>query len=535
MAMADLVIRGGMVVDGTGASPHVADVVVHDRRILAIEHPYTGGARRSLDAQGKVVAPGFIDIKTHSDWTLPVVPGAESKIRQGVTTEVIGHCGYSVAPALPGRVQMLQDYLAPSAPWLPFREMTFAQYLETFPRTSVNTVMQVGHNTLRIMTMGMERREPKPDELGSMQRLLEEALDAGALGLSSGLFTAPGSYAESAEMTALGQILRRHGAGYATHVRNESDRVFEAIDEAVAVAEACDIRVQIVHVKLSGTNNWGRAPKLLAAIDTARRRGLRVDCDQYPYTAAGNPLRNLLPLWAQDGGIEAITTRLAMPAARARIHADIAAAGLTSFGRIPSWDAVRIAICPHEPEYAGKTIAEIADRRSCDPNDAVCDCLIADRGATRVVIASMAEDDVREILRSPAVFVGSDSFALSPSGITGTGKPHPRTYGTFPRVLGHYVRDLGLLSLPTAINKMTGGPAAALGLIERGLIRENYWADITVFDPETIAERATYEDPHRYPTGIETVIVNGTVVVDGGEHVGARPGQVLRRSSRGVA
>ena len=534
VAMADLVIRGGMVVDGTGAPPHVADVVVGDGRILAIEHPYTGAARRSLDARGKIVAPGFIDIKTHSDWTLPVVPAAESKVRQGVTTEVIGHCGYSVAPALPGRVEMLREYLAPSAPWLPFRETTFAEYAETFPRTSVNTIMQVGHNTLRLMTMGMERREPKPDELTSMQRLLEEALDAGALGLSSGLFTAPGSYAESAEMAALGQVLRRHGASYATHVRNESDHVFAAIDEALAVAEACDIRVQIVHLKLSGTNNWGQAPKVLAAIDAARSRGLRVHCDQYPYTAAGNPLRNLLPMWAQDGGVETILARLAAPAMRTRIRADIAASGLTSFGRIPSWDAVRIAISPHHPEYAGTTIAEIADQRSCDPIDAVCDCLIADRGATRVVIASMSEDDVREILRSPTVFVGSDSFALSPSGITGTGKPHPRTYGTFPRVLGHYVRDLRLLSLPTAIYKMTGGPAAALGLIERGLIRENYRADITVFDPETIADRATYDDPHQYPTGIETVVVNGIIVVDGGEHVGTRPGHVLRRSSRGV-
>ena len=532
--MADLLIHGGTVVDGTGAPPYAADVVVRDGRILAIEPAYAGVARRSVDARGKIVAPGFIDIKTHSDWTLPVVPTADSKVGQGVTTEVIGHCGYSVAPALPGRVDLLRDYLAPSAPWLPFRETTFAEYLETFPRTSVNTIMLVGHNTLRLMTMGMDRRAPKPDELTSMQRLLDEALDAGALGLSSGLFTAPGSYAEAEEMVTLGRVLRRQGASYATHVRNEADRVFEAVDEALALAEACDLHVQIVHLKASGCDNWGQAQRLLAVIDAARRRGLEIDCDQYPYAAASNPLRNLLPLWVQDGGDAAMVDRLKAPATRARIRTDIAAHGLNSFGRIPSWDAVRIAISPRQPEDAGKTIAEIADDGSGDPIDAVCDCLIADRGATRIVIASMSEEDVREILRSPTVFVGSDGFALSPSGITGTGRPHPRIYGTFPRVLGHYTRDLGLLTLPTAIRKMTGGPAAALRLIHRGLIRENYWADLVVFDPTTIIDRATYDDPHQFPIGIETVVVNGVVVVDAGTHTGARPGNVLRRTSRGV-
>jgi N-acyl-D-amino-acid deacylase len=481
-----------------------------------------------------VVAPGFIDIHTHSDFTLPLNPRAESKVRQGVTTEVLGNCGFSAAPALPGRVTMLRDYLAASAPWLEFRETTFADYLKTFPATSVNTVMQVGHNTLRLLAMGMEDRPPRPDELSLMQQLLEEALEAGALGLSSGLFTAPGIFAKTDEMVALGRVLHRHGAGYASHIRDEANRVFEAVREAIAIAEACAIHLQIAHLKLSGTDNWGGAARLLADIDAARQRGVQVDCDQYPYTAGSNPLRNLLPTWVQEGSMETMLQRLRQPDVRSRMRQEIAAQGLNNFGRIPSWDAVRIAISPHQPEYAGRTIDDIAHDRACDPLDAVCDYLIADRGHTRILVTSMDEADVQAIVRSPMVLVGSDGTSLAPYGTTSQGKPHPRFYGTFPRVLGRYVRDLGLLSLPQAIYKMTGGSAAALRLVDRGLLREGYRADITIFDPHTIADRATYDNPHQYAAGISTVIVNGVVVIDTGEHTGELPGQVLHRGPNGV-
>jgi N-acyl-D-amino-acid deacylase len=532
--MDDLVIRGGDVIDGSGAPGRVADVVVTDGRIVAIDSSQARHARRLIDATGQVVAPGFIDIHTHSDFTLPLNPRAESKIRQGVTTEVLGNCGFSAAPALPGHVEMLRNYLAASAPWLEFRETTFADYLNTFPATSVNTVMQVGHNTLRLLAMGMENRPPRPDELSLMQDLLEEALAAGALGLSSGLFTAPGIFANTEEMIALGQVLHRYGAGYASHIRDEANHVFEAVREAIAIAEACSIHVQIAHLKLSGTDNWGGAARLLTEIDAARQRGVQVDVDQYPYTAGSNPLRNLLPTWVQEGSMETMLQRLSQPTIRSRIRQELAAHGLNNFGRITSWDAVRIAISPQQPEYAGRTIGDIARDRACDPLDAVCDYLIADRGHTRILVTSMAEEDVQAIIRSPTVLVGSDGTSLAPYGTTGQGKPHPRFYGTFPRVLGHYARDLGLLSLPQAIYKMTGGSAAALRLVDRGLLREGYHADITVFDPQTIAERATYDDPHRYAAGISTVIVNGVVVIDGGEHTGALPGQVLRRGPKGV-
>ena len=532
--MDDILIRGAHVVDGSGTPGRLADIAIRDGRIVAVTTETGRQAHRVIDATGLVAAPGFIDIHTHSDFTLPLNPRAESKMRQGVTTEVVGNCGFSTAPALPGRVQMLRDYLAASAPWLDFRETTFTDYMDTFPATSVNTIMQVGHHTLRLMAMGHEDRAPHDDELRVMQELLAESLQAGALGLSSGLFTTPGGYATTDEMIALGHVLHRYGAGYASHIRDEANRVFEAVQEAITIGEQCDIHVQIAHLKLSGTDNWGGAANLLADIEAARQRGVRVDCDQYPYTTATNPLRNLLPTWVQAGGMEEMLERLAEADVRERLRQDIEAQGLNNFGRIPSWDDVRIAISPHQPDYAGQTIGDIARRRACDPLDAVCDYIMADQGHTRILITSMDEADVQTILRSPDILVGSDGTSLAPYGVTSQGKPHPRFYGTFARILGHYVRELGLLSLPQAIYKMTGGCAAALRLIERGVLREGYWADITLFDPQTIDDVATYDDPHQYARGISTVIVNGEVTIDAGEHTGALSGQVLRRGSGGV-
>jgi N-acyl-D-amino-acid deacylase len=532
--MDDLIIRGAQVIDGSGTPGRAADIAICDGRIRALASGLTGPARRVIEAAGQVVAPGFIDIHTHSDFTLPLNPKAESKIRQGVTTEVVGNCGFSVAPVLPGHAGMLRDYLAASAPWLEFQETTFAAYMDSFPATAVHTVMQVGHNTLRLMAMGMENRPPSAAELALMQDLLAEALEAGVLGLSSGLFTAPGCYAAPAEMHALGQVLQRYGANYSSHIRDEANSVFAAVREAITMAETCDIHVQIAHLKLSGSDNWGEAATLLAEIAAARARGVRLDCDQYPYTTATNPLRNLLPTWVQEDSMAAMLERLADPAVRSRLRQEIDAQGLNNFGRIPSWDAVRIAISPHQPQYAGRTMGDMARARGCDPLDAVCDYLMADQGHTRILITCMDETDVQTIIRTPSVLVGSDGTSLAPYGVTGQGKPHPRFYGTFPRLLGHYVRDLGLLSLPQAIYKMTGGSAAALGLVDRGLLRAGYGADVVIFDPEQVADRATFDDPHQYAAGISTVIVNGAVVIDGGEHTGALPGQVLRRHPDGT-
>jgi N-acyl-D-amino-acid deacylase len=525
----DILIRGGDVIDGTGAPARAADVAIRGGRIAAIEPGRTEGAERVIDAHGRVVAPGFIDIHTHSDFTLPLNTKAECKIRQGVTTEVVGNCGFSVAPALPGKVDMLRDYLSGSAPWLTFEETDFAGYMDAWPAIAVNTVMQVGHNTLRLMAMGMENRAPSDAELRHMQDMLAEGLEAGALGLSSGLFTAPGCFSERDELRALGHVLKAHGARYSSHIRDESHTVHEAVAEAIDVGEHCGVHVQVAHMKLSGTDSWGQADRLLKAIDDARARGVDVHGDQYPYDWATNPLRFLLPTWLQEGGMAAMLKRLADPYTRSRIRQKIAEVGFNNFGQIESWADIRIAISPHGAAEPGQTIEEIARQRRCDPLDAVCDIIIADKGATRILIRSMSEDDVRRIAAEPTALVGSDGPCVAPYGVTGQGKPHPRLYGTFPRLIGRYARDEGLLSLPQAVAKMTGGAAAALGMPDRGLLRPGQAADVVVFDPAAIIDRSTFDDPHQYPAGIETVIVNGAVVIDGGEHTGALPGRLLRR------
>jgi N-acyl-D-amino-acid deacylase len=532
----DILIRGGQLLDGTGAPGKRGDLAVGGGRITAIGPALAGEAAKVIDAEGLAVAPGFIDIKTHSDFTLPINPKAESKVRQGVTTEIIGHCGFSVAPVLPGKVELLRDYLSPSAPWLPFKETTFPDYLASFPATAVNAGMLVGHNTLRLMVMGMANRAPTADELDAMIALLEEALDAGALGLSSGLFTAPGSYAAPAEMIALGHVLKRHNAGYFTHLRDESNKVLDALAEAIEVAEQCRVHVEIVHFKCSGLDNWGKAARALEMIAQAKARGLDVDCDSYPYAAGSNPLKNLLPQWVQAGGGEAMLERLALPATRERIRTDIARDGLNNWGRIPSWDCVQISISPNLPQFAGRTIGALAAERGEDPIDTVAGYLVDDKGATRVLVTSISEDDIDDIIRSPLALVGSDGNCVATYGTVSQGLPHPRFYGTFPRIIGRYVGERGLIPIELAVHKMTGSTARALKLADRGLLREGYRADVTIFDPKDFQDRATYSDPHQYPTGNRTtVIVNGTVVVENATHTGALPGVVLRRGGDGCA
>ncbi len=531
----DILIRNGLVIDGSGAPGRRADLGINGSRIAAIAPSLDGTGFHTIDASGLAVTPGFIDIKTHSDFTLPINPKAESKVRQGVTTEIVGHCGFSVAPCLPGKVELLKDYLSPSAPWLPFRSRSFAEYLDTFPAASVNAGMLVGHNTLRLMAMGMENRTPTASEMAHMQSLLEEALEAGALGMSTGLFTAPGSYAARDEIVTLCKVLARHNAAYFTHLRDESNRVLEAVDEAIDIAETCGVHVEIVHFKCSGVDNWGKAAVALEKIEAAKQRGLSVACDAYPYAAGSNPLKNLLPQWVQAGGVDAMLSRLKEKPTRERIRADIDRDGLNNWGRIPSWACVQISISPHLPQHAGRTIAELAQARGIDPIDALCDYLVEDKGATRVLITSISEDDIRDTVRARDVLVGSDGNCVATYGAVSQGMPHPRFYGTFPRIIGRYVKEERVLPLEAAIHKMTGATAKVLRLADRGLLAPGYRADVTVFDPDDFVDRATYADPHQYPSGARTtVIVNGTLVVENARHTGATPGRVLRRAADGT-
>jgi N-acyl-D-amino-acid deacylase len=532
--MWDLLIRGGRIIDGSGRAGEIADLAIEGGRIAALAPHLAGAAARTIDAAGLAVAPGFIDIKTHSDFTLPINPKAESKVRQGVTTEIIGHCGFSVAPVLPGRLDLIRDYLSASAPWLPFREVSFPEYLDTFPKVAVNAGMLVGHHTLRLNVMGMEARAPSGVELEHMAALLDEALSAGALGLSTGLFTPPSSYAERAEIIALCAVVKRHNARYFTHIRDEANQVLQSVEEAIDIARSCGIHVEIVHLKCSGLDNWGKAGRILDMLEEARADGLDIDCDAYPYAAGSNPLKNLLPQWVQAGGLEAMLARLALPETRERIRADLARGGLNNWGRIPDWDAVQVSISPHLPQHAGDTFAALAMAEGKDPIDAVCDFLVADKGATRVLITSISEDDIRTIVRSPKALVGSDGNCVADYGAVAQGKPHPRFYGTFPRIISRYVRDEKLLPLELAVHKMTGASARALGLRDRGLLRQGFCADVAIFDAQDFADRATYAEPHQYPTGMRTtVIVNGAIVVDNAVHTGALPGRVLRRAADG--
>jgi N-acyl-D-amino-acid deacylase len=530
----EILIRGGRLIDGSGRAGAIGDIALAEGRIARIGVALPGGARKVIDAQGLAVTPGFIDIKTHSDFVLPINPKAESKVRQGVTTEIVGHCGFSVAPVLPGKAALLADYLSGGAPWLPFREMRFPEYLDAFPAVAVNVGMLVGHNTIRLMVMGLEDRAPSAAELADMLALLQDALNAGALGMSSGLFTPPGSFAGSGEMLALCAALKPANAGYFTHIRDEANGVMEGVEEAIAIALACGVHVEIVHLKCSGVDNWGKAGQILDRIAAARADGCDIDCDAYPYAAGANPLKNLLPPWVQVGGGEAMLARLAQAETRQRIRVELAERGLNNWGRIPSWEAVQISISPRRPETAGRTVAALAKAWNRDPIDQVCDHLIADAGATRVLVTSICEDDIRTIVRSPTALVGSDGNCVATYGIVSQGMPHPRFYGTFPRIISRYARAEGLIPLELAIYKMTGGPAKALRLRDRGLLREGYRADIAIFDPDDFLDTATYADPHRYPSGARTtVIVNGTIVVEDAVHTGATPGRVLRRASDG--
>ena len=534
-SMDDLLIRDGDVIDGTGAPARRADVAVRGGRIATIEPAYPGTARRVIDARGHVVAPGFIDVKTHSDFNLPLYPQAESRVHQGITTELIGSCGFTAAPIPSGRLAVVSEYLSGMAPAFSFRETAFEEYIEAFPATSVNVAIQVGHNTLRVAVMGLDKRAPTAEEQAKMEGLAEEALDAGAIGVSTGPFTAPGAFAEAEELQAFARLAGRRGARYATHLRDEADGIFDAMREAIAAAQRTGARTRIVHVKVSGMDNWGGATRMLNELADARARGVPIECDHYPYTTALIPLRNLLPVWVHEGGTSRALERLRDKKVRDDVRAQIAERGLNSFGRVSSWDAVRVTMSPAVPEDIGMTIANLAARRDCDPVDVFCDILVSDRFASRGLVTSMHEDDIKSFVSCPWVLVGSDGRAFGPGGPLARELPHPRLYGTFPRILGHYCRDLGLLSLPAAIHKMTGATAEAIGLLDRGVLRPGAAADITVFDLARIVDRATFEEPRRYPDGILHVIVNGVAVIDGGVHTGALPGRVLRRTASGVA
>jgi len=527
----DVKIEGATVVDGTGTAGGRTDVGIRDEAIVALGDLHREPAGRTLTVSGKVVAPGFIDMHSHSDWSLWANRRAESKIRQGVTTEVVGNCGFSPAPVATDYLDDMRGFAIARPRALDFRWRSVEEYLDALDAdgTALNVVQLIGHGALRIAAMGLARRPPSAAELHTMQELLAAGMEAGAWGLSTGLIYAPGSYATTEEIVALARVAARHRGIYASHIRGEGATLLEAVAEAIHVGREADMPVQISHVKAAGRPNWGRVSDALALIDAAAAEGLDVMADAYPYTASSTFLRALLPPWALEGGIESMKRRLADADTRARIREELTVSptGQSLIDRV-GWDNVLIASCPRRPDAERRRLSELASAGAVDAFDVLVELLTADDGQAHVITFQLDERDVRRALVHPRVMIGSDGSSLAPYGELGAGHHHPRSYGTFPRVLGEYVRELRLLSLPQAIHKMTGLPARRLGLRDRGVIRVGAKADLVVLDPRTVADAATYEAPHRYPLGVEHVLVNGRFVIRDGQHTGSLPGKLLR-------
>jgi N-acyl-D-amino-acid deacylase len=527
--MLDILIKKGVVVDGTGKPALKADVGVADGRVAVVAQSVEQEASCMIDATGLHLAPGFIDPHTHSGLTLLVNRRAESKIRQGVTTEVIGNCGFSPAPLFGAALEEVRDEAKALGLTVTWASMT--EYLEHLrqPGTAVNVVPLLGHDTVRGAVLGFDDVQPAPEQQAEMERLVAEAMEQGARGFSTGLFYPPGFYARTDEVIGLVRAAARYGGIYATHVRSETNRLFEALAEAIEIGKQAEIQVQISHIKLEGYQNWEGVDRLLAMLEDAHSQGVRVGCDQYPYTAGVSWLACVLPYWAQAGGTKAVAERLGNAQVRDQLREDWQEnrAEWENRGGMRDWSDILISDCGPRPDVQGKSVAQIAADEGKDPLDAALDLIVVSEGQVDCVCFGQLEDNVRALMRHPLVVVGSDGESLAPHGVLAQGKPHPRSYGTFPRVLGCYVREEKVISLEEAVKKMTSVTAERFGLTDRGVIREGAWADLVLFDAQIVADRATYTDPHQYPVGIPCVIVNGMIVVDQGQHTGALPGQVL--------
>src|SRR5215468_9807799 len=497
MATFDVVLRGGTVFDGSGAPGMPADVALAGDRISAVG-VVTERGRTEIDARGMAVAPGFIDVHSHDDFAVLLGPTMPFKVMQGVTTDVVGNCGSGVVPyeAAVRRFGRIHPGATPPS-WTGF-EQYLARVQEAGP--SLNVAALMGHGSLRAGAMGLEQRAPTAEEMDRMRAWVREGVEAGAVGLSTGLIYEPGRYARTEEVIELAKELQGGGGLYATHVRNEAAGLLDAVTEAIRVGEQGGVPVQISHHKAGGRDNWGRLHDSLRLIESARARGLDVTADQYPYTAGSTSLHAVI----QNGAF-----RTDSPG---------------GLGTLASAD-VLIASAPKHAEWEGLRLFELSTRWGLSDEDTARRVVEAEGEACFVVVFSMDEADVRTVIAHPTTMIGSDGVPAAGS------KPHPRLYGCFPRILGHYVRDERVLDLPTAIHKMTGLPATKFGFVDRGTVRPGAFADLVVFDPATIADVATYDDPCRFPAGISAVFVNGTAVARDGEHTAARPGRALRRGA----
>ena len=524
----DLLITNARIIDGTGRPSVTGSVGVRDGRIAGVGR-VSGAATRTVDAGGKVLAPGFIDPHSHSDLTLLTDGNAESKIRQGVTTEVIGESG-SVAPRKPGGGQAWTD---------------FTGYFAAIERSksAVNLLSYVGLGQVREYVMGNDERAPTPNELEKMSGLVSDAMKQGAYGVSTGLIYSPNAYATLDELVALSRPASAAGGFYASHLRYDGAKLREGLEEAIAIGERARLPVHVFHLKVTGAKNFGRMKEVIAIVEAAKKRGVEFSADQYPYVASSTGLSQTIPPWAHEGGGAKLAERLKDPATRARIRKEMDDPNPTWENRLISagtWHNVQLASIGSRAEapsaykkYEGMRVDDAAKAAGKDPYDFVFELLIAERGSVGCVWFIIDENDLKLAMKQPWVSVGSDGSALATSGPLRAGVPHPRNFGTFPRVLGKYVREEHVIPLEQAVHKMSGLTASQLHITDRGLIKTGLAADLVIFDPATVADRATFTDPFQYPVGIPTVIVNGRVVLDNGRHTGERPGIIIR--GRGVA
>lgn len=518
--MFDIVFKKARVLDGTGAPWFIADVAVKDGAIVKIGS-IDGEAKNVVDAGGKYLSPGFIDAHSHSDLSLIVNPTADSKIMQGVTTEVIGQCGSSGAPRGLGLTEDAQEDDDENVDTHQWTDM--ASYIKILEDQgiSVNVAPLVGHGTVRRQVVGVENRAPDERELKLMKKLVDDAMEQGAFGMSSGLIYVPGRYSKTDEVIELAKIVAKHRGYYFTHLRSEGVRLLEALQEAIDIGFAAGIPVQVSHFKVMGEANWGMVEHSIAMVEKARDAGLDITADQYPYIASSTGLGSPVPVsaWRGGKGSELLTD----PVEREKI--------LDALRARANWDKIVIASLdnPDDHKFIGKSIEETGKMQGITSEEAAFGLLQRNGGVVSIVNFAMSEDDVRMVMRQPWVMAGSDGRAYNVK--TAKGQPHPRSYGTFVRILGRYVREHNLLRLEEAIRKMTSLPAWRLGLQDRGLLREGMRADVVLFDAGTVIDNATFTAPHQYPTGIEWVLVNGVPVVKEGEHTGARPGVVLRHKN----
>ena len=529
----DVIIRGGQVLDGTGSPRQQLDVGIHADAIASLGDLSASTAITTIDATGLVVAPGFIDMHSHSDFTLLVDGRALSKVMQGVTTELLGESG-SVAPALgPARAERERALatLGLTLDWT-----TLGEYFARLEREppSVNILSTVASGQVRAAVIGYDNREPTADELHQMEQLVDEAMRDGAIGLSSGLIYPPNSYASTEELIALARIVARYGGIYVSHIRNEADGLLDALNEAIRIGREADIQVEVLHFKRSSARAEPNGTDITiqdaaTLIEEAQSVGVRIYADLYPYAASQTTLNVRLPDWVEEGGREQMVARLRDPDMRARIRDEVAA-GLSRGVGGSTPETIMVGRTPYEPhrQYQGRRLNEISDVMGVEPAEALLELIDKADGSAGGIYFGMREEDVAFAMALPWTTIGSDGSALAPEGILARSHPHPRSYGTFPRVLGYYVRETGVLSLAGAVRKITSLPASRLGLTDRGTLAPGQAADLVVFDAAAIIDEATFDDPHQLATGVRWVIVNGEIVVADGAHTGAAPGRVLR-------